>query len=224
MCYFRGFFGTCKEEEEKNPKWLHTQILIRSPSWNKDQGLSLFCLCFHSLSELCKVLCCKFNDIYDLTLTHLSPAVTCVYEDMQACYTVTYKCARTDTLPHRPKHRQTHTHTSRCNMHAGIINRDGKWCCCRQALKERERESGIRTDLKEGQRVEECRKTAKKSVLDKKKWEGCGWCFALQNNKWIYVRARARVCISLSGTRWSIPQCPWQSTRAAQLQWWIPPH
>lgn len=150
--------------------------------------MSLFCLCFHSLSELCKVLRCKFNDIYDLTLTHLSPAVTCVCEDMQACYTVTYKCARTDTLPHRPKHRQTHTHTSRCNMHAGIINRDGKWCCCRQAL--RERGSDIRTDLKEGQRVEECRKTAKKKVFWTKR---SGWCFALQNNKWIYVRARACV-------------------------------
>lgn len=141
------------------------------------------------------MLRCKFNDIYDLTLTHLSPAVTCVCEDMQACYTVTYKCARTDTLPHRPKHRQTHTHTSRCNMHAGIINRDGKWCCCRQALRERERYQDRLERRSEGGRVQEnCKK---KKCFGQKEVAGV-LHYRIING---YMCVRARVCISLSGTR-----------------------
>lgn len=35
----------------------------------------------------------------------------------------------------------------------------------------------------------------------KKKLEGCGWRFALQNNRWIFVCVCMCVCVSLTGTR-----------------------
>lgn len=43
---------------------------------NKDEG---FCLCFHSLSELCKVVSCNFNDIHDCahTNTHICLQLSC---------------------------------------------------------------------------------------------------------------------------------------------------
>lgn len=49
-------------------------------------------------------------------------------------------------------------------MHAGIINRDGKWCCCRQALRERERYQDRLERGSEGGRVQEKKCFAQKEV------------------------------------------------------------
>ena len=105
------------------------------PSWNKDQGLSLFCFCFHSPSELRKVPRCNFNDIYDRAHTHI-----CLQLSAQ---THMHACMKTCELAHTPtrSHAQAckgNTRTRRCNMHGGILNEDGKWCCSSQAFRGKE--------------------------------------------------------------------------------------
>lgn len=56
--------------------------------------------------------------------------------------------------------------------------------------RERERYQDRLERRSEGGRVQE---NCKKKVFWTKR---SGWCFALQNNKWIYVRARACVCFA----------------------------